>query len=243
VESPSIMKEAAIVYLKRIALYLYAVASYVLASALMTGALVGVWMLAFMALLFLDVVTSIGPFVLLPLGAIVIVLVFYFISAFRGGFVATCYDVYEGRPVSPIVFIDYSLRRAPSFFAIQLVSLIMIGIVAVPLVAINAFLQNTALAAVSGVVFAFVSFLVGAVFLLAVPASVVDNVGAVSALNRGLKTAASNGLDFVVFVVIVALLYTLTFVIPLVGWLICLAFVLPVTDTASVIFYRSLRKS
>jgi hypothetical protein len=237
------MKEAAIVYLKRIVLYFYAVASYVLASALMAGALVGAWMLVFMALLLLDVAATIGPFVLLPLGAVIVVLVFYFLSAFRGGFVATCYDVYEGRPVSPIVFTDYSLRRAPTFFAIQLVSIVMICIVAVPLVAINAFLQNTALAAVSGAVIAFVSFLVGAVFLLAVPAAVVDNVGAAGALSRGLKTAASNGLDFVLFVGIVALLYTMVFVIPLVGWLLCLALVLPVTDTASVIFYRSLRKS
>jgi hypothetical protein len=141
-----------------------------------------------------------------------------------------------------VEFLDYSLRRLPTFSILMIVQLLLILAVLVPLAILNYFVQGDLLLYASSALALLAFFIISIPFELTIPAVVVDNVGWYAAIGRGLKTLLANLPGFFALFLAIKIAEGISAAIPLVGLFITLLLVLPVANGALIMFYRSRRR-
>lgn len=241
-----ILRESVIVYRRNVLRFVLAVLYSLVADLLVFGSLLGIFMLAFIALLALGLVKSIGIYILGPLFAILMISYFFFSSSFKGGLFGACFSIYQGMPMGLIDYLDYSIRGSLKFMGVALVFFIFALLVGIPIGLIYFFVKDAFIVPVSVVIGAIIYVLLALPFCLAIPACVVDNINAFEGVSRSLKTIRGNLDEFAIMLIGSAVLVLVLGVLPMlvfgIGVLLLLFIVLPIVISSFVIFYRSLRR-
>ena len=238
------LAESFSVYKKNLPRFITAAVVFSVTNFIIIGAILGILILAFDALLLAGLVESaISLYILSALALVLTIILACFLNTFRAGFYDSCYSIYLARRQTPVDYLSYSLHRFPTYAMITLIQLFILALITVPIIAVNVFVANDILRYASILVFLIASALISAPFILAVTAVVVDNVGWAEALKRAIKTLFANFPQFVLLLLITSALQTLLMLIPVIGLLAVFLVMLPVSDSAFVMFYRSRRKA
>jgi len=216
--------------------------AYLFSSMLVTGALLGIWLLAFIFLLLLDLVKTIGVYILAPVGFVLFVLTTYFLLSFAGGFFEGCSSILGRRGATTTHFLEYSVRRGLTFFGTGVIFLVPIVIVGVLVAALNLYINNSILLAASVLLFAVISLVISLLFLFILPAAVLDNVGAAGAAVRSAQTVLFNLLDFIILILFLFFFSGILAIIPVIGWIAAPLFGLPVMANSLLLFYKGARR-
>lgn len=242
-KAPAVITESFSAFFRSPKQYIIMSIVYLFSSMLVTGALLGIWLLAFIFLLLLNLVTAIGIYVLAPLGFVLFVLAAYFLFSFAGGFFDACSGILGRRGTSATYFLEYSLRRGLTFFGAGVIFLAPIIIVGILVAALNLYVDNTILLAASILLFIVVSLVIFLLFLFILPAAVIDGVGSAGAVVRSAKTVLFNLLDFIILLLFLFFFSGILAVIPIIGWIAAPLVGLPVMANSLLLFYKSLRRT
>lgn len=231
------------VYRKHQLKFISAALVFIISDLIITGAVLGILMLTFMTLLLAGIIDNvISVYILSAIAVVLAIVLMCFLNSLRAGFYDSCYAIYLARRQTPVDFLSYSMHRFPTYVMHTLVQLFIFALVLVPIIALNFFVPNDILRYVSVLLVLLASTITSAPFVLATTAVVVDNVGWLEALGRATRTLSANLLPFVLMVIVASVLQTVALFIPIVGVLLVLFVLLPVCDSAFVMFYRSRRK-
>ena len=239
------LRESFAVYRKNQFRFLTAVVVFTLSQLIMVGALMGILMLTFIALLLTGFIKTQSMTSLYILGALGAILAFFgtcFSATFNGAFFDSCYAIYLARRQTTVDFLSYALHRVPTYSMVNIAHLFLLGLAAVPLVIIAYLVPGEITIYACSALFILASFITHIPLALAIPAVVVDNIGWTSAIGRSVSTILHNLPQFALLVFTIFVFDAVLCLIPLVGPLLILLVLLPVSDSAYLMFYRSRRK-